>query len=117
MNAAHHDCDWDDNEQRAVHTPFLAFVSFLAFKMNIVSYSFVVVALDPSDETQKRQDLRLYPQGDVELFDDVVHAQRHTRPCPEHHHRWLKTRCIMSSIINDDLRNQLLSLSCGLGRG
>jgi hypothetical protein len=70
-------------------------------------YPFIVIALNPRNETQKRQYLRLNSQSNVELFDDVVYPKRDTSPCPEHHHRRLKTRCIMTTVVNDDLGNQL----------
>lgn len=73
----------------------------------VLTYTFIVVALNPRDETQQRQDLRLNTQRNVELLDDVVHAQRHAGPCPKHHHRGLKASCIMAAIVDNDLGDEL----------
>ena len=45
--------------------------------------------LRPRDQTQRGQYLRLNPQRNVELGDDVIDPQGHTSHGPEEHHRWL----------------------------
>lgn len=72
-----------------------------------VPYTFVIVALNPGDEAQQRENLGLDAQRDIELLDDVIHAQRYARPRPEHHHRRLKTSRIMPAIIHNDLGDEL----------
>jgi hypothetical protein len=56
------------------------------FHTGRISYSLVVITLNPSYQAEEDEDLRLYAQRNVELFDDVVHAERDSGPCPEHHH-------------------------------
>lgn len=67
----------------------------------------VVEALNPSCETQKREDLGLDLQGNVEVFNDVVDTQWNAGPGPQHHHRRLKTGGIMAAIVDDNLWDEL----------
>ena len=71
------------------------------------TYLFVVVALNPSHQTETRQDLWLYSQGDVELSCDVVDAKRDASPGPKHHHGRLEANGIVATIVDDDLRDEL----------
>lgn len=76
--------------------------------MGIYAYPLIVVALDPGHQAQKGQDLGLDAQGDVEVLDDVVDAQRHTGPGPEHHHGGLEAGRMMAAVVDDDLRDELV---------
>jgi hypothetical protein len=71
------------------------------------THPLVVVALDPSDEAQHREDLRLYLKGDVEFLDNVVHAQGHAGPGPEHHHGGLEADGVVAAVVDDDLGDEL----------
>lgn len=81
------------------------------------TYIIVMIALNPRDETQHRQNLRLDLKSNVEFRNNVVCSERHACTCPEKHHGPLQTYRIMPSVIDDDLRDQLPShhwsaLSC-----
>lgn len=68
-----------------------------------LTYLVIVEALHPGDQTQQGQDLRLYLECDVKLFDNVVHSQRYSSPSPEHHHGWLQACSVMSAVVDYDL--------------
>lgn len=67
----------------------------------------VIITLDPSNETQNRQYLRLDLQRDIEVASDIVRAERDACTCPEKHHGPLKTNGIVSAVVDDYLRNKL----------
>ena len=66
-----------------------------------------MAALCPSDQAQDGQDLGLNTQRDVELSDDVVHAQWHSGGGPKKHHGGLQTCGIVTSVVDEDLRQKL----------
>jgi hypothetical protein len=72
-------------------------------------YPFIVIALDPRNQAQEGQQLRLHLKRNIIPFDDVVHSKWHSSPSPEHHHGGLKTDGIVSFPIDHNLRNQLFS--------
>ena len=63
--------------------------------------------LRPRDQTQGRQYLRLDPQRNIELRDDIIDPQWHTSHGPKEHHRRLQALRMVSTIINYDLRDEL----------
>lgn len=67
----------------------------------------VVVALDPRYQTQYGKDLRLYAQSNVVIFCDVINSEWNSSPCPQHHHSRLEPGSIVSTIVDNDLGDQL----------
>lgn len=68
----------------------------------------VIAALCPSDKAEQGQDLWLDAQGNIKLLSDVVDAQGHASPGPEHHHGWLKANGVVTPVVHNYLRDQLL---------
>jgi hypothetical protein len=60
--------------------------------------------LDPSEQGQKRENLGLDLEGEVEGGGNVVDAEGDACPGPEHHHGRLKTGGIVAAVVYDDLR-------------
>lgn len=77
----------------------------------IRTHFFIIVYLYPRSQTEESQHLWLYLQRDVEVSDDVIDAKRYACPSPEHHHGRLETSGIVPSIIDYDLRNELVLIS------
>lgn len=65
----------------------------------------VIKALDPRDEAQRGQDLRLDLQRDAKFGGDVVRAERDAGTGPEEHHRRLQACGVVPPVIDDDLRD------------
>lgn len=76
------------------------------------TYFLIVITLDPCEQAQKRQCLRLDFQSNVEISDNVIHAQWDSSPGPKHHHGRLQTSGVVSAVIDNDLRDEL---QCTLG--
>lgn len=69
------------------------------------------MALNPGDEGEEREDLRLDLQGDVEGLHDVVDAERHAGPGPPHHHGGLQAGGVVAAVVDDYLGDELLCVS------
>jgi len=76
-------------------------------KINSLAHIIIVETLNPSNQTQHRQYLRLDSQRDIEVPNDVIHAQWHTSAGPEKHHGRLQPDCVMPAVIDDYLGDQL----------
>lgn len=68
-----------------------------------------MITLDPRHQTQRRQDLGLDLQRDVEIPGYVVGAEGDAGAGPQEHHRALKSDGVVAPIIDNDLRDQLRS--------
>lgn len=71
------------------------------------THIFVIVALYPRYQAECGQDLRLDLESNIEVFSDIVGAQRNTCTSPQKHHRSLQTNCVMPSEVDDYLRDKL----------
>lgn len=67
----------------------------------------IIVTLDPRDETQQRQNLRLNLKRNIEITRDVVGPKRHTGTGPEKHHGALEADGVMTTVIDYDLWDEL----------
>lgn len=67
----------------------------------------VIATLSPGNQAQKRQNLGLDAQGNVEVLGDVVHPKRNTCTSPQHHHRGLQAGGVMATVVDDDLGDKL----------
>jgi hypothetical protein len=93
------------SERRTDH--FCCVLAFVLKRETEWHYSLEVETLNPCHQTQDSENLGLDTQRHVVLFCNIVHAQRHASPGPEHHHSRLKPSGIVSSVVDDDLGDQL----------
>lgn len=71
------------------------------------TYVIIMVALNPSNQTEHRQDLRLNQQRDIKTIGDIIGAEGHTSAGPEQHHGSLKAGSVVSTVVDDDLWDEL----------
>ena len=67
----------------------------------------VVVALSPSDQGEKGEDLGLDSERDVERLADVVYAEGDAGGGPEEHHGGLEASGVVATVVEEDLGEEL----------